>query len=181
MGDIDGNGVDDLAVHVHAERAVVRVCLDDGTVEGGLGMAETLELVDVDRDGQVVVYYGATTGHAEGGHLAVWHDGQLRQITRHDGSPLLLERGGAGTFDDDAGTWSEYHGWGCDDLDDDGARELVTAHTVESGDGYQTAFTGYTLNGATAVEKLQTTRRESAPIDQAQERVPSCEPDGHDV
>lgn len=151
--DIDGDGVSDQIVHKFNEEAVLQVCLADGSKDSmpGLGMAEFIEVADIQGDGRSEIFFGATTAALLAVHIAVWHEGRLRAVELEDGRHLELRRGSL-SFDAARNQPESLATWGCEDLDGDGVDELVSAEWREnSGSAPVVTVMGYDLTGDQAV------------------------------
>jgi len=151
LADVDGDGDPDQIVHVYEDGgAVLRVCLNDGTVGElpGLGQGEVLEVIDLAGDGRALIIYGGTTANGKGGQIALWQDGDLAPLLRPDGEPFEMWHGGLGTFDESAG-WSQFDFWGCTAADSDGQIDLLTAKGVRTDAGYTFEVTNYAIQGQT--------------------------------
>lgn len=151
--DIDGDGVDDTLAYVAADMQLV-ACTGSGETDrlAWSGMGEAFTLADIEPDGRTEVFFGGTTVTAAGFDLATWRNGHLAAVTTGDGTRLGVWYGIQG-WNDRTDRAVEYDEWGCQDVDDDGIRELVTAHAAEIGDdGYTVTYMAYRLDGSTAIE-----------------------------
>jgi hypothetical protein len=175
--DGDGNATEVVGHDVVDGAATVRVCFTDGRFGQipGMGMAEWLQVIDVDSDGRAEIVYGATTAFALGAQLAVWADDDLVVVTVDDGSPLELRAGGDGTFDEIRDQWDAYHAWGCSDLDADGHVDLVTMRAERSVEGYNAILTGWTIDGVAARVVTEASRTlADSPDPVAEVGIPEC-------
>ena len=151
--DVDGDGADDTITYAAGSRALV-VCTANGAVSWlpWYGMGEAFALADIEPDGRTEVFFGGTTASAAGTDVATWEDGRLVAVTAPDGSRLGLWHG-FGTWDEQAQRPAVYDEWGCEDVDDDGTRELVTAHAELTDAGqYDVTIIAYRIDETVATE-----------------------------
>lgn len=126
--DVDGDGQPDRVYHLwrEPEGAVLGICTASGIRDEvpGAGMTEVLLTSDIEPDERDEIFYGGTTVSAQGASLAVVINGQLQQVIGEDGSAFEVWEGILGT--NDGGEFTETATWGCEDIDDDGNRELTS-------------------------------------------------------
>ncbi|MDQ3962489.1 MAG: hypothetical protein M3277_01005 [Actinomycetota bacterium] len=182
---VDGDDLPDLLFHDWLDRseggrARLGVCTGAGAhdrIDGG-GMSETLFVHDVDEDGSDEIFFGGTTVSAEYVAVARFIDGRLIEVRPRGGGALTLVRGldfvrlsliPAGAS------------FGCDDVDDDGTRDLVSATVVSATGGrLRWHLVGYALDGR-YVEQIwddggtfRAGRGKSALVGQAAILTPGC-------
>ncbi len=119
--DVDGDGTDDRVLHIFAgSDAVLRLCASSVGYQElpGLGQAQHLDLADIEQDGRVEIFYGATSAGFLGVQLAVVVDGSLSPVS-DSGEPLVLYDG----YPD--GLEGARHDFGCGPSSD-GGRTLFT-------------------------------------------------------
>ncbi|MGH8992984.1 MAG: hypothetical protein ACRDZ7_15865 [Acidimicrobiia bacterium] len=142
--DFDGDGRLDTAYH--RERTDGSGLWDMGVCLA-TGQSDDIEIGpfegvfyghDLDGDGRAELVYGGTSAIQQLDLVAVFVDGQLRPV---EGSDLLLA---SGPLADGSG-----QGWGCDDIDGDGRREVIQVTVKREGTTARWTKEAYRLAGVT--------------------------------
>lgn len=147
--DVDGDGREDVAYHLSLDAGpVLGVCTAAGEVSErrGAGMTELFSVLDVEPDGRDELLYGGTSVSQGFLAVAVFLAGRLVEV--RDGiDPLVLVDGSRFL----GSTVEVDEAWGCEDVDQDGARELVVVRLDwrRLAEGYSRRT--YHLDGASAV------------------------------
>lgn len=141
-GDIDGDGREDhvssrwasatkdswLDVCVGGRKLITRDMLG-ATAEAGT------PLVDVEPDGKKEIFYGGTTISSAIFSVLVLQGGGLKIVRRTPGDPLYDEVYDELTVESGVGPPRRGFAIGCEDVDGDGARELIQVTVTKTGPG----------------------------------------------
>jgi hypothetical protein len=150
--DVDGDGRKDLVYHVViGYHAVLGVCTASGREDRtqGVGMAEVLNIIDVEPDGRDEIFYGGTTVSSAGGYVAVFVNGALHRVRLAGGPPLVWEDGLGPVFlvhnNRPAGA-----AYGCEDTNHDGRDELVDVIVQRDRGAFRWVKRAYAITGSLA-------------------------------
>ena len=147
------------------------VCLAGGrSDELEIGQAEgTFYTADLDHDGRSEIIYGGTSVSQVLEVLAVVSDGRL--VTSDGDSPVLAS-GPSGPDWENIG-----QGWGCEDTDGDGRREVIQVTVHRKGSEASWTKEAYRVDRARLILLRTTTgtvRATEEPSEQAEGLVPNC-------
>jgi hypothetical protein len=150
VADVDGDGLGDTVTYEYVDGAVLSVCTASGDRDriSTSGMAETLQLVDVQGDGQADIFYGGNTCCQSFTNMATVEDGEIRTVNLLTGIELTLTSG----IDRGSNGRPRGHAFGCRDIDRDGVGDLVQVVVNADGDHFRWAKRAYEIEGATATE-----------------------------
>jgi hypothetical protein len=147
--DLDGDRRPDLVYHdfVRGE-AELGVCTAAGPRQTipGLGQSELLEIVDVQGDGRDEAFFGATSASAQFLEVAVISNDRLQVVRLPDGAPLQLTSG----LELGEPTGVRASAFGCEDVDGDGARDLVLVTMIRRGQEFVWRRRAFSVQGAAA-------------------------------
>lgn len=166
-GDVTGDGETDRIGHgllVGHDEMSLWICASSGEYDEipGAGQATFFDLVDINEDGILEIFYGDTAATSLGASVAIWHEGRLAPVTDEQGNEFIM-REGVTPYDEDR---FEHFEFGCEGAEE--TRYLATAHGVPSGDGQLTVtVTRYAIVGTRAVVQFETEDTQPAPADGA--------------
>ncbi len=149
--DVDDDGTADRVVHTFVDgNAVLRLCASSAGYQElpGLGMAEQLQLVDIELDESNEILYGATAAGSAGYFVAVVDNGVLTAVTTEAGDPFVLTDG----YPNGLPPAGVRHAFGCRDGDADGVRDLLTVTATQGPTEIEIEGSYWTIDRGTAVE-----------------------------